>query len=583
MSKKKNKAANTPSAKAARNMEALKKAKAAVTNAEQTTPEVKEETKAETPVEKSVEQPVQKTEEPKTTEPTKPAEEKKETSSPYKTPSGKSAYDTHTKCCASPFMSPISRSLFTDDHGVEQIKETWKNTNNNESVTLCFPISNIKSDDKMYPKTDLDKMRSEANTKETTKTTEKKKESKKAEKKVKTVEVEEVTDAEIVENAPTVQINQQQPSTVIPNNPTDRIDANRSVDLMSALIRRRDEIKDKPELTELYKASGKQADVMLWTLLTKWNAQWKNDAEAAGIRVNKEMFGYLQDSVSTLLGVKLIGNTTNDGQLSIDFNATVKQTSPAIQTALKQEAAVVPAKEPEKIPTAEECVNDDDKLNALRTIMNARRNGKGTMGTNLLNAIDFAKKAYSLDENATPASVLAAILDKFGEKKQESVLLNCMSTAVMGNLMSNLTPVSPHAWLKTQMPDLPDKDLADLMMVFLTKKIGDDNEDVKQAEITSKCLTTFLHNSNDDLINRIVESAKANGKNDAKLTVSKVKGINTTSTFISSIKVVNSIKAAYGSNMSDKLLKTQMKQIVGLYANRDVTPLSNYVEKAYKK
>ena len=579
MSKKKNKAANTPSAKAARNMEALKKAKAAVTATEQTVTEEKKEA----PVEKPVEQPVQKVEEPKTTEPTKPTEEKKETSSPYKTPSGKSAYETHTKCCASPFMSPISRSLFTDDHGVEQIKETWKNTNNNETVTLCFPISNIKSDDKMYPKTDLDKLRNETNSKETTKTAKKEEKPKKTEKKVKTVEVEEVTDAEIINSAPTVQIPEQKSSTVLPNNPTDRIDANRSVDLMSALIRRRDEIKDNPELTELYKASGKQADVMLWTLLTKWNAQWKNDAEAAGIRINKEMFGYLQDSVSTLLGVKLIGNTISDGQLSIDFNATVKQTSPAIQTALKQEAAVVPVKEPEKIPTTEECTTDDDKLNALRTIMNARRNGKGTMGTNLLNAIEFAKKAYSLDDKASPATVLATILDKFGEKKQESVLLNCMSTAVMGNLMSNLTPVSPHAWLKTQMPDLPDKDLADLMMVFLTKKIGDDNEDVKQAEIASKNLTTFLHNSNDDLINRIVDSAKANGKNDSKLVVSKVNGVTTTSSFISSIKVINSIKAAYGTSLSDKLLKTQMKQIVGLYANRDITPLSNYVEKAYKK
>lgn len=579
MSKKKNKAANTPSAKAARNMEALKKAKAAVTATEQTVTEEKKEA----PVEKPVEQPVQKVEEPKTTEPTKPTEEKKETFSPYKTPSGKSAYETHTKCCASPFMSPISRSLFTDDHGVEQIKETWKNTNNNETVTLCFPISNIKSDDKMYPKTDLDKLRNETNSKETTKTAKKEEKPKKTEKKVKTVEVEEVTDAEIINSAPTVQIPEQKSSTVLPNNPTDRIDANRSVDLMSALIRRRDEIKDNPELTELYKASGKQADVMLWTLLTKWNAQWKNDAEAAGIRVNKEMFGYLQDSVSTLLGVKLIGNTISDGQLSIDFNATVKQTSPAIQTALKQEAAVVPVKEPEKIPTTEECTTDDDKLNALRTIMNARRNGKGTMGTNLLNAIEFAKKAYSLDDKASPATVLATILDKFGEKKQESVLLNCMSTAVMGNLMSNLTPVSPHAWLKTQMPDLPDKDLADLMMVFLTKKIGDDNEDVKQAEIASKNLTTFLHNSNDDLINRIVDSAKANGKNDSKLVVSKVNGVTTTSSFISSIKVINSIKAAYGTSLSDKLLKTQMKQIVGLYANRDITPLSNYVEKAYKK
>ena len=573
MSKKKNKAAvNTPSAKAAKNLEALKKAKEAIVT----------ETKKEETVEQPKEEPVKETpkaetpkEQPKTATKETPKEEKKAAVGPYATPSGKSAYETHQKCCKSPFMSPISRSIYKDDHGIEQIKESWKNTNNNEVITLVFPLSNIKSDDKMYPKADLDKLRGET-TQETKKETPKKEE--KPKKAKKEVVVEEAEVEEIVKEAPTIQIPAQ--TQTLPNNTNDRIDANRSVDLMSALMRRRDEIKDKPELSELYKASGKQADVMLWTLLTKWNSQWKGDAEAAGIRVNNEMFGYLQNSVSTLLGVKLIGNEANDGQLCIDFNATVQQAAPEIQTALKQEAAAVPVKENNEPPTAEKCVTDDDKLNALRTIMNARRNGKGTMGTNLMNAIEFAKKAYSMDESSAPAQVLATILTEFGKKKQESVLLNCMSTAVMGNLTSNLTPVSPHAWLKTQLPDLPDNQIADIAMVLMSKKIGDSANDDKALHTLATQYSTFIHNSNDDLINRIVDSAKANGKNDSKLTVSRVNGVDTSSTFISSIKVVNSVKSAYGTSLSDKLLKTQMKQILGLYANRSLNPLAYYVEKS---
>lgn len=569
MSKKKNKSINTPNAKAAKNLEALKKAKEAATieetKAEEQQPVVEE--KKEAPI---VEKPVEK--------PTgQPKEQIKV--SVTSTPSGKSAYETHELCRKTPFMSPISRALFKDDHNVEQIKETWKNTTDNSTVTIVFPLNKIKPDDNMYTKEDIEKLKESI--KEQKKEEPKKEETKPKVEKPKAKKKEEVIeDAEIIDSAPTVQI----PNATIPTAPTfndDRIDANHSVDLMSALMKRREEIKDKPELSELYKASGKQADVMLFTLLTKWNTQWKDDAQAMGIRVNEEMFNYLQNSVSTLLGVKLIG-ASDHGQLTIDFDKTIKQTTPQIQTALKQEAAVTKKEEPPVDTNA--CTTDLDKVNAMRTIMAARRNGKGTMGTNLLNAIEFAKKAYSLDEKIEPAQALAIILQKFAEQKQESVLLNCMATAVMGNLTNNLTPVSPHAWMKSQLPALSDQQIADLVTVMLSKRINDEaTNEKKDFKNIANGFTKFLHATTDDLINRIVESAKQNGKEDAKLTLPKIKEVATTSSFVSSLKVVNSFKAVYGAEQSDKLMKTKMKQIIALYANKTINPIDVYVEKAYKK
>jgi len=564
MSKKKNKSVNTPSAKAARNLEALKKAKEIAVKAEsakveEVVPEVIEPANSAPSVEQP--KPVGKKEDEKT-EPTKP------NVTPTGTPTGKTAYETHVKCRKSPFMSPISRSIYKDDNGIEQIRETWKNTNSNDTVTLVFPVSHIKEDDNMYTKEDLNKLRGNEPEPVAPKV-----EKPKAKKKDKVETPEVIEDAEIVSTAPTVQIPSKQPTA------EDRIDANRSVDLMSALMKRRAEIKDKPELAQLYEASGKQADVMLWTLLTKWNTQWKDDAEALGIRVNNEMFAYLQNSVSSLLGVKLIG-AENDGQMTIDFESTIKQASPQIQTALKQEAAAV--KKEEKIPTAEECVDDAQKVTALRTIMAARRNGKGTMGTNLMNAIEFARKAFKLSDKLDPGRVLAVMLQKFAEQKQESILLNCMSTAVLGNLKSNLIPVAPHSWLKGQIPSLNDTQIAELVMVFLSKKLNDDaTTEKKNFKDIAAGFTKFLHAPTDDLINRLVDSAKVNGKNDAQLTLPTIKGVATSSSFISSLKVVNAFKAVYGSEQGDKLIKTKMKQILAAYNKLTINPLSVYVEKGY--
>ena len=114
---KRNKGGKTPSAKAARNLEALKKAKEAVEASAKV-----EATKVEDP----------KPEEKKPEE--KPAEQKK--GGVYQTPMGKSAYETHMLCTKSPYMSLLSLKIEKDSKGIENIKAEWKNNETSETTSI---------------------------------------------------------------------------------------------------------------------------------------------------------------------------------------------------------------------------------------------------------------------------------------------------------------------------------------------------------------------------------------------------------------------------------------------------------------
>ena len=114
---KRNKGGKTPSAKAARNLEALKKAKEAVEDSK--------------PEEKKPEE--------------KPAEQKK--GGVYQTPMGKSAYETHMLCTKSPYMSLLSLKIEKDSKGIENIKAEWKNNETSETTSVLFPVSNVKKGD----------------------------------------------------------------------------------------------------------------------------------------------------------------------------------------------------------------------------------------------------------------------------------------------------------------------------------------------------------------------------------------------------------------------------------------------------
>lgn len=563
---KRNKGGKTPSAKAARNLEALKKAKEAVEAS------AKVET---TKVEDS------KPEEKKPEE--KPAERKK--GGVYQTPMGKSAYETHMLCTKSPYMSLLSLKIEKDSKGIENIKAEWKNNETSETTSVLFPVSNVKEGDGIDVKRIKEGIKNPipAEVPETKPVEEPKKEDPKStptekkpkQQKPKKEKIEEVEAEEIdINSAPTIKPAAAPAPNIVTQN-SDRIDANHSVDLMNAILKRREEIKDD---RAMYQATGKQADLMMFVLIQKWNNQFKNDAKEQGFAVNKEMFNYLNDTASLFLGVNLLPSKTSDGQLEINFKDAVAKTNPEMQKALEQDAKVPQTQE---MPKPEECVTDEQKVAAMCTIMNMRHKQKsGGIGKNVANMIEFAREAYKLDKDAEPAQVLATVLLKMKEAGRNATLLEGCANAIWGNLTGNLSVLASHAWLKNQLTTYNDAQVANVVKVFLAKKIADETAKNNNYEEEAKRYSQLISGTNDDLINRIITSANNEGKDEDKLVYPEIKGLNLKGKHISAIKTVNNLRIAYGAEMNDKMLKQVMQKVSGLYTSTSLNPLTFYIEKS---
>lgn len=563
---KRNKGGKTPSAKAARNLEALKKAKEAVEAS------AKVET---TKVEDS------KPEEKKPEE--KPAEQKK--GGVYQTPMGKSAYETHMLCTKSPYMSLLSLKIEKDSKGIENIKAEWKNNETSETTSVLFPVSNVKKGDGIDVKRIKEGIKNPipAEVPETKPVEEPKKEDPKPastekkpkQQKSKKEKIEEVEAEEIdINNTPTIKTAAAPAPNIVTQN-SDRIDANHSVDLMNAILKRREEIKDD---RAMYQATGKQADLMMFVLIQKWNDQFKNDAKEQGFTVNEEMFAYLNETASLFLGVNLLPSKTSDGQLEINFKDAVAKTNPEMQKALEQDAKVPQTQE---MPKPEECVTDEQKVAAMCTIMNMRHKQKsGGIGKNVANMIEFAREAYKLDKDTEPAQVLATVLLKMKEAGRNATLLEGCANAIWGNLTGNLSVLASHAWLKNQLTTYNDAQVANVVKVFLAKKIADETAKNNNYEEEAKRYSQLISGTNDDLINRIITSANNEGKDEDKLVYPEIKGLNLKGKHISAIKTVNNMHIAYGAEMNDKMLKQVMQKVSGLYTSTSLNPLTFYVEKS---
>lgn len=563
---KRNKGGKTPSAKAARNLEALKKAKEAVEASAKV-----EATKVEDP----------KPEEKKPEE--KPAEQKK--GGVYQTPMGKSAYETHMLCTKSPYMSLLSLKIEKDSKGIENIKAEWKNNETSETTSVLFPVSNVKKGDGIDVKRIKEGIKNPipAEVPEAKPAEEPKKEDPKPEpvdkkpkqQKSKKEKIEEVEAEEIdLASTPTIKTSNSPVPNVVTQN-SDRIDANHSVDLMNAILKRREEIKDD---RAMYQATGKQADLMMFVLIQKWNDQFKNDAKEQGFTVNEEMFAYLNETASLFLGVNLLPSKTSDGQLEINFKDAVAKTNPEMQKALEQDAKVSQTQE---MPKPEECVTDEQKVAAMCTIMNMRHKQKsGGIGKNVANMIEFAREAYKLDKDAEPAQVLATVLLKMKEAGRNATLLEGCANAIWGNLTGNLSVLASHAWLKNQLTTYNDAQVANVVKVFLAKKIADETAKNNNYEEEAKRYSQLISGTNDDLINRIITSANNEGKDEDKLVYPEIKGLNLKGKHISAIKTVNNMRIAYGAEMNDKMLKQVMQKVSGLYTSTSLNPLTFYVEKS---
>lgn len=558
---KKNKGGKTPSAKAARNLEALKKAKEAAIAAE-----VKEE-KVETP-------PVEEKKEEKKPEP-------KPTPAPKKTP-----YESYLEYKKHPHMTILSQKIEKNEKGVEIITTYWKNNETNEGakneLSTTFSASFVKKGDGI----DLKKLREQAekgikeyyaekaknvpkeepkpeltpDPQPEPKKEEKKEEKKPAAKKAKKEEViipEEVKPEEIKPK-------ETKPTIVTPKVTTDRIDANHGIELMKSFENRAAELEKG---TELHKAMREQADIMLFVYGKQWVDQCVADGDEAFLKVSESMYNRMAVVGRDLLGITVKAlPDKKDGQMTIDFKETLETAPAEVKESLEADAKK--EKPSDVIPEANASATEEEKIKAIDSILRMR-NG---IGGNLHNAIQFSKNAFPELKDALPAQVVAFIYSKV----VNSTYLNGVANAIMGNLMGNGSIIASHAWLKKQMSGLAydETDVANIVKVVLANGLNGKGD----YDVLSKSCSNYIKQMNNDLINRIV-SAKT-PKDEAKLKINgKYTELGAVQQTISATKFINRVKDAYGADMGDKLLKQTMQRIMGLYSD-GLKPLALYVEKS---
>lgn len=559
MSKNKKKG-NTPSAKAARNLEALKKAKEAAIASE-----VKE-TKVETKTEEKVEE-------------KKP--EPKPTPAPKKTP-----YESYLAYKKHPHMMMLSQKIEKNDKGVEIITTYWKNTETNEGanneLVTSFSASFVKKGDGI----DLKKLREQAEkglkeyyaekAKEISKEEPKpepipdpqpepKKEEKKEEKKpaAKKAKKEEVIIPEEVKPEE-IKPKETKPTIITPKVTTDRIDANHGIELMKSFENRAAELEKG---TELHKAMREQADIMLFVYGKQWVDQCVADGDEAFLKVSESMYNRMAVVGRDLLGITVKAlPDKKDGQMTIDFKETLETAPAEVKESIEADAKK--EKPSDVIPEANTSATEEEKIKAIDSILRMR-NG---IGGNLHNAIQFSKNAFPELKDALPAQVVAFIYSKV----VNSTYLNGVANAIMGNLMGNGSIIASHAWLKKQMSGLAydETDVANIVKVVLANGLNGKGD----YDVLSKSCSNYIKQMNNDLINRIV-SAKT-PKDEAKLKINgKYPELGAVQQTISATKFINRVKDAYGADMGDKLLKQTMQRIMGLYSD-GLKPLALYVEKS---
>ena len=550
---KRNKGGKTPSAKAARNLEALKKAKEAAIAAE-----VKEQEKVEVKTEEKV-------------------EEKKPEPKPTPTPK-KTSYESYLEYKKHPHMMMVSQTVEKNNKKVEIITTKWKNTENNEEVETAFSASFVKKGDGI----DLKKLREQAEkgvkeyyaekAKEAPKEDPKpeptlnpqpepkKEEKKPATKKAKKEEIlipEEVKPEEFKSK-------ETKPTIVTPKVTTDRIDANHGIELMKSFENRAAELEKG---TELHKAMREQADIMLFVYGKQWVDQCVADGDEAFLKVSESMYNRMAVVGRDLLGITVKAlPDKKDGQMTIDFKETLETAPAEVKESIEADAKK--EKPSDVIPDANVSATEEEKIKAIDSILRMR-NG---IGGNLHNAIQYSKNAFPELKDALPAQVVAFIYSKV----VNSTYLNGVANAIMGNLMGNGSIIASHAWLKKQMAGLAydETDVANIVKVVLANGLNGKGD----YDILSKSCSNYIKQMNNDLINRII-SAKT-PKDEAKLKINgKYTELGAVQQTISATKFINRVKDAYGADMGDKLLKQTMQRIMGLYSD-GLKPLALYIEKS---
>lgn len=498
------------------------------------------------------------------------------------------AYESYVNYLKHPHMGVISQELKKNDKSIEEIHTTFKNHDTNETVSLVFPVSNVKEGDGI----DLTKLREQAEKglkeyyaekakKETKK--EEKKEEKKSEKtekpkKESKKKEEKVIVPEVVDPTPekksSTKISIAQGLANLANK--ERMDENHQVEFLGLIHKEYLSNKDR-DIPAAQKAAMQEVfDGGMCQLTLLYAAQLEAEGRAIlkGVNITKEVFPLAKAQFAELYGVDIKALPgKSDGQMTIEFQEVPVEVKKAAKEDAKATAKI------KEIPEPDPKMEEPEKLDVLRAIL-SRTNAtdgevKCRMATNIHDAIEWARKAFEIKSDS-PEVTLATMYQKFNNAK--TLCLSGYMRRSWGATTVNRSPFITHATISKDFDGIYSEEqvakLVQVMQSAYAEYTGSENKDFAS-------LVSGVNNINSGITEDILKAIIA--KEETIEFSPEGLEAGTKGNGIPGAKIYEQLQNRYAITDSPELLKSKLQLISGLYKN-PVVRLSCYVdESAYSK
>lgn len=355
----------------------------------------------------------------------------------------------------------------------------------------------------------------------------------------------------------------------------DRISHDSGITLMKMFA---DEfVKDDTLSEPARKAAKTYYRGLLMSEILLYGAQVEADMQTFGVRVNRDVFNALQEEAKSMWGIELkaLPDKKNDQQMVIDFTGSdipkeVKEAAKADARARTEVAA---------IPEPNKDMEESEKEKVLRAILVQSTTNKSVFGK-INQAIEWCRVAYSM-EDSLPAQILAFIMLKVGSSWNGA--LDAVTSAMYGSLNSEHTVLAPHALLKAWNPTADDKNISQLVRVFISRHIEKQcaswNEKAK-GRLDIAATETGVDNNLVIVTQNIKLGLQQNVLDGVLKKEKKIQIVDEDKKPFETVNgdnVYKKLSAAYGD--SESILKDKIAEISKLY-NAPVNRLTNYVDKS---